>query len=140
MSERALYLDTSALVKFIADERESRALGAATVGRQVTSSELALVELSRAAHRLGARHDDVASRATIFAKLERLLGRLVLVPLNRAQLVVAASFPEAHLRSLDAIHLAAALTVGEEVDAVVTYDRRLSRIARRQDLQVLAPA
>jgi len=44
------------------------------------------------------------------------------------------------LRSLDAIHLAAALELGDELEAVVTYDSRMSSAAEAQGLDVAAPA
>jgi predicted nucleic acid-binding protein len=44
------------------------------------------------------------------------------------------------MRSLDAIHLASALTLGRELDAVVTYDRRLASAAEQVGLRVESPA
>jgi predicted nucleic acid-binding protein len=139
VADERLYLDTSALMKLLVNERETAVLRAATAGSQLTSSELALVELPRAAYRFATRHP-VADGSALLAEVERLLDRLVLVPLDRGQLLLAGAFPDAHLRSLDAMHLAAALTVAEGIDAVVTYDRRLSRVAARHDLPVMAPA
>ena len=44
------------------------------------------------------------------------------------------------LRSLDAIHLASALSICSCLGAVVTYDTRLAEAARAADLTVLSPA
>jgi len=44
------------------------------------------------------------------------------------------------LRSLDAIHLAAALMVAAQLEAVVTYDARMAAGARLLGLRVAAPA
>jgi len=46
----------------------------------------------------------------------------------------------AGLRSLDAIHLASALTLGDELDAFVTYDARQADAARAAGLTVESPA
>ena len=43
------------------------------------------------------------------------------------------------LRALDSIHLAAALSLGEEMGAMFTYDRRLAEAARQVGLEVIAP-
>ena len=44
------------------------------------------------------------------------------------------------LRSLDAIHVAAALELGEELEAFVTYDRQMTRAAESLGLSVVSPA
>ncbi len=44
------------------------------------------------------------------------------------------------LRSLDAIHLAAALELGDELDGIVTYDDRLSDAAELLGVAVLSPS
>jgi predicted nucleic acid-binding protein len=43
------------------------------------------------------------------------------------------------LRSLDAIHLASALELGDELDAFVTYDARQADAARELGLSVVSP-
>ncbi len=44
------------------------------------------------------------------------------------------------LRSLDAIHLAAALELGDELDGIVTYDERLSDAAALLGVAVISPS
>jgi uncharacterized protein len=44
------------------------------------------------------------------------------------------------LRSLDAVHLAAALALGDDLEGLVTYDERLADAARRNGVAVVAPA
>jgi len=46
---------------------------------------------------------------------------------------------DSRLRSLDAIHLASALAVGEGLLALVCYDVRLTTAAKRSKLPVVAP-
>jgi hypothetical protein len=51
----------------------------------------------------------------------------------------AATLDRGVLRSLDAIHLASARTLGDELQAVVTYDARMATAAERLGLQVDTP-
>jgi predicted nucleic acid-binding protein len=51
-----------------------------------------------------------------------------------------AAMLESHLlRSLDALHLSAALEIGDELDAVLTYDQRLADAAQALGIDVVAP-
>ena len=54
-------------------------------------------------------------------------------------LEAASRLPDPVLRSLDAIHLATALQLEGDLEAVVTYDGRLAAAAARQKLPVVAP-
>jgi predicted nucleic acid-binding protein len=69
-----------------------------------------------------------------------LLARLALVDVDRRILAAAAALEPAELRTLDAIHLATALAVREDLAGLVTYDRRLAAAAERLDLEVFAPS
>ena len=72
-------------------------------------------------------------------RARRLLQRLNLVQLDEELLDAAAALDPRVLRSLDAIHLAAAQLFGDELTAVVTYDRRMASAAGLVDLAVAAP-
>jgi predicted nucleic acid-binding protein len=129
-----IYLDASALVKLIVSEPESAALIEFLRGRpDRVSSALSLVEVPRALRR--ARFG-AAERQ----RARRLLTRIALLDVDRRILATAAAFEPPELRTLDAIHLATALAVGDDLDGFVTYDRRLAAAAGRVDLQILAPA
>jgi uncharacterized protein len=52
----------------------------------------------------------------------------------------AAQLEPVTLRSLDALHLATALEIGEDLGAVVTYDARMAGVAESLRVAVLAPA
>jgi hypothetical protein len=43
------------------------------------------------------------------------------------------------LRSLDSLHVAAALEIGDELEGLVTYDRRLTESAQALGIGVVAP-
>lgn len=62
------------------------------------------------------------------------LHHMALVPIDADVLDDATSLEPARLRSLDAIHLATALSVRDKVGAFFTYDERLAEAAERHDL------
>lgn len=129
-----VYLDSSALVKLVVAEPESAALAdRLRAWPQRVSSAVSLTELPRALRRAG------------FGAAERrraraVLARVSLVEVDRRILVAAAALEPPALRSLDAIHLATALAVREDLAAIVTYDRRLRAAAELVHLEVAAPA
>ncbi len=44
------------------------------------------------------------------------------------------------LRTLDAVHIAAALVLGDDLEGMVTYDDRMAEAARANGIAVVAPA
>ena len=127
-----VYFDSSALVKFAIDEPESSALRTFAGRRpEQYSCDLIRTELVRAARRHSAAALDLA---------HDVLGSLVVIRLDEAILARAGMVDPATVRSLDAIHLAAALTLGDELEAVVTYDGRMADAARGLGLRVEQPA
>lgn len=126
------YLDSSALVKLVVAEPESAALRRHLRARPVRAScALARVEVVRAVR----LHD---REATERARL--VLSRTRLVRIDDDLLDAAAALGPGVLRSLDAIHIAAALTFGEELREMVTYDARMAVAAAAVGVKTLAPA
>jgi uncharacterized protein len=138
-AELAYYVDSSAIVKLIVAEPESRALIEAVRGRGLVTSEIALAEVPRAIRRLLNRRQS-RERRGVERELLRALESLAYVPVDRALLVRAGSFREAYLRTLDAIHLASALAVDTDIAAVVTYDEQQVEAAESAGLVCLSPA
>ena len=133
------YLDSSALVKMVADEPESQALRAAARGwAWIASSELALTEVGRAIHRKRAGRR-AHEHSGLLAGMQALFEAVDLVPLDRVALVAAGALPGAWLRALDAIHIVAALEIIDGIDAFVTYDERQAEAAQAHGLPVAAP-
>ncbi len=129
-----IYLDSSALVKLIVTEPESAALtDLLRTWPDRISSALALTEVPRALRRAGF---GVRERR----RARQVLTRINLVEVDRRILAAAATVDPPTLRTLDAIHVATALALREDLGGVVSYDRRLSVAARRAQLDVLAPA
>jgi predicted nucleic acid-binding protein len=63
-----------------------------------------------------------------------------LLPLDDPILDRATELEPAELRSLDALHLATALSIRDEIGVFVTYDERLGDVAEAQGLTVSRPA
>lgn len=82
----------------------------------------------------------MASVAVAAEAWQRTMQGLVVIELERRIGEAAAAVDPATLRSLDAIHLATALSLGAELDAFVTYDARLADAARAAGITVVAPA
>ena len=133
-----LYADSSALVKLIVEEPESAALREQIVDRDLVSCELVLAEVPRAMHRLAAT---TGVRRQRFARgLEAVLAAVSLVPVESGILGRAGAFDAPFLRTLDAIHLAAALDLADAIDGFVSYDERQIETARIAGIPVLSPA
>lgn len=129
----ARYLDSSALFKLAVTEAESEALRAYLdhgSGRFIASA-LLRTEALRAV-----RHLDPDAMELVRDGLRRV----DLIGIDDRILDVAGSLEPTTLRTLDAIHLATALFVGDDLDAIVTYDSRMIDAARSLGLKVASPA
>jgi len=128
----ALYLDSSAFVKVVVEEDESAALRAflAASGARRVSSALLRAEALRAIRHLGP--DAVAT-------VREGLRRVDLIGIDDRILDSAGILEPQVLRTLDAIHLATALAVGDDLDAIVTYDERTVAAARLVGLTTATP-
>lgn len=125
-----LYLDSSATLKLVREERESAALSGFLddVDDTLVTSRVGIVELRRVARRGGASPD----------RADAITGRLEIIELDAAIEGVAVTLAT-DLRALDAIHLASALESRELLRGFVCYDRRLADAATREGLPVVAP-
>lgn len=128
----ATYLDSSALAKLVIDEPETDALRRTlrTATRPVTS-DLARTELMRSVR----RH---AEDRMVMARL--VLDSVSIMSMPASTFDAAGRLDPANLRSLDALHLAAALELGDDLDGFITYDRRLAEAAMALGLPVTSPA
>jgi predicted nucleic acid-binding protein len=127
-----LYVDSSALVKLVIAEPESLELAqyfAAIPDDNRLTATITRTELLRA----------VAGRGAAVENARSALARLNFVAVTTGLLDVAATITPPELRTLDAIHLAAAKSV-PELRALVTYDRRLAEAATAMGIVVVAPS
>lgn len=131
MSARAVYLDTSAFLKLVTPEPESSALRSYLRAWPVrVSAELLRTEALRAAARVS------PDRVTA---VRRQLRSTVLIALDRALLERAGTLSPPGMRSLDAIHVAAAHSLGPDLGEMITYDTRMAGAASASGLVVTSP-
>ena len=129
---RAIYLDSSAIVKLVVREPETDALlGFLEPGHLRVTSALARVEVVRAVRRHG---------RTATARARDVLDSLNLLVLDDALLDRAATIAADDLRSLDAIHIASAQQLDTQIHALVTYDDRMLTAAQTLGLPTARPA
>jgi len=133
MTGRAAYLDTSAFVKLLVTEPESAALRTRLQRwPDRVSAALLRTETVRVLRRQG--------NDALIGKARRLFGGLVLIRIDEPLLDRAGDLGPAELRSLDAVHLAAALSIGPDLGVLLTYDIRLRDAAAAQGLDVESPS
>lgn len=128
-----IYLDSSALVKLALAEPESATLIrwlAERADMPMVSSIIHRAEVARAVWR--ASPDKLARSYWQMRRVE-------IVPLSRSVAEAAGALTPPALRSLDAIHLASALILADDLAAFVTYDKRLLVAAREAGLPVASP-
>lgn len=125
------YLDSSALVKLVVEEPETEALGRTLEAwPELATSRLARVEVPRALAAKGG--------AAVEAGRE-VIDALLLVPLDDVVLDLAAALGPPVLRSLDAVHLASAISLGDDLGVLITYEERMLAAAGPVGVVVLAP-
>lgn len=128
-----VYLDSSAILALAQHEAPRAALE-----RELPrwpdriSSALTPVECWRAMRRAN------APRVTR-DRLTAILDGIIIIRFDEALLRLATHVGPPLLRSLDAIHLATALSIGDYPEAFITYDDRLAAAARALKLHVLQP-
>jgi predicted nucleic acid-binding protein len=126
-----IYLDTSAALKLVREEAESAATSAFVGDRtDLVSSTLLAVETRR-----GTLRNDPSA----LPRVDVFLSRIDMIGISDAVIESAGRLPDGMVRSLDAIHLATALLVREELDVLLTHDTRLLRAAEAHGLPTAAP-
>ena len=124
------YLDASALVKLAVHESETPALERDVFDRDALfTSVVGAVELERALARTG--------KARVLEQAEAVVDALFLAELTPAIRVVAGRLQPSSLRTLDAIHIATALSLTLPGLDFITYDDRQAAAARACGLRVV---
>ena len=125
-----LYLDSSAIVKLVVREPETADLVRhVRADPDVVSSALAWTEVIRAIARV--RGDT--------ARAEAVLAGVAMVPIDDGIVRSAARLGPPTVRTLDAIHLATALSLGDDLSHLVTYDERLAHAGVEVGVETIAP-
>lgn len=126
-----IYMDSSALLTLLTGRTgaaELRDFLAQRPGLPMATSTVGMVETVR-------QLDKVGSFPNALADLDRMVTEILLTEEVRD---LATRVPAA-LRSLDAIHVASALVIGDALDSLVTYDKRMLDAAREAGLAAHAP-
>jgi len=127
------YADTSAVIKLLVEESHSKAFAAfydAHADAEWVSSALLRIELTRAVTR---------AMPALLPDARDLLLAFSFVAIDDDIVDGAMNEPGRGLRSLDAIHLATARVLGEDLDALVSYDDRLLKAATDAGLATTSP-
>jgi uncharacterized protein len=126
----SLYLDSSAVLKFVFAEPESAAAKKEIIG-VLYSSELVRVEVVRAVLRIA---PELMERALL------VLSKIRIIKIKSSVLVQAERLPShVSVRGMDAIHLASANTLGRLGQTIVTYDKNMAKAALDLGFQVQSP-
>ena len=127
-----IYLDSSGLVKLFRPEKESGALRSYLdeMHGQIVSSLLTKVEAMRTARLLG---------TAAIASAQQILDLIDLVPPDDEVIDIAARVLPVGLRALDAIQVATAFRLREQVTEFITYDRRMIEAAIELGFSVSSP-
>jgi uncharacterized protein len=137
-SQGFLYLDTSALVKLLVREAESEAIEVELLcWSKLATSLVTNVELPRAVSR--AREERPNSVVDGSLVLRGILASTTTVPLDERIVGEARDVKPISLGALDAIHVASALSLGSELAAVATYDKRMQEALALANVEMLAP-
>jgi uncharacterized protein len=127
------YADTSAVIKLLAEETDSKAFAAfydAHDNAEWVSSALLRIEMTR-----------VVLRAfpALLPDARDLLLAFSYIAIDDDIVEGAMSEPDRGLRSLGAIHLATARLLAPELDGLIAYHDRLRKAATDAGLPVLSP-
>lgn len=124
------YLDTSALLKLIINEKESPALRK-IVGDSDVTSNFTRLEVARTLKPNSAKAKKDAG--TIFNFIAQVPVDAEIIV--QAELIIEAS----ELKAADAIHVASAMRLGRLIEGIITYDKQMASAASRLGIRVLAP-
>lgn len=124
------YLDSSAIVKLIKAERETKAL-LQQLPPSITTSQLSRVEVIRTIS---------LNCAELLEDAYDVLSDIPMAPLDRSVLLGAENLPVfIKLRALDSIHIATALLLKSEIEGVISYDREMVIAADALGFKTLSP-
>ena len=124
------YLDSSAILKTIFDEKERPDL-LRFLNSQSTSSRLSKIEVRRTVARLV---------PTKTAEVNLELDKINFLPISNPILMAAENFSsEITLRTLDAIHIATVMSLEGSIEGLITYDRQMIANAKLLGIKVISP-
>ncbi len=128
----AFVVDSSALVKLIVNEPKSQSFSTwlKNCKHDLFVSEIAHTEVARAIARVD---------ANLQGHLKNVLERFGTIRVSSQILTIAGVLTPTNLRTLDAIHLASCLILGDDLKGFVTYDSAQADAASHNGITVIAP-
>jgi len=128
----AYVVDSSALVKLIVSEQHSKTLGSwvATCNQDLFISELARTEVGRAISRVD---------PNLNKQFNAIINRFGVIRISTQVLTIAETLSPTSLRTLDAIHLASCIILGDTLTGFVTYDNAQASAALINRIDVFTP-
>lgn len=124
------YLDSSAILKLIFDEKERAALLKVLTSSSFTST-ISRIEIKRTVNRVLPSSSNLA---------EKELSKIELVPIAQSILSMAENFPTTvTLRSLDSLHVASVLFLNGSVEGLISYDKQMITNATALGIKVIHP-
>ena len=125
-------VDSSALVKLIVSEEHSKTLGSwvANCNQDLFISELARTEVSRAISRVDSK---------LNKQFNTIINRFGIIRVSTQVLTIAETLSPTSLRTLDAIHLASCIILGDTLTGFVTYDNAQASAALINRIDVFTP-
>jgi predicted nucleic acid-binding protein len=125
-------VDSSALVKLIVSEEHSKTLGSwvANCNQDLFISELARTEVSRAISRVD---------SNLNKQFNTIINRFGIIRVSTQVLTIAETLSPTSLRTLDAIHLASCIILGDTLTGFVTYDNAQAIAALINRIDVFTP-
>jgi predicted nucleic acid-binding protein len=128
-------------VKLVVEEEESAALRRELDDwDEWISCAVSQPEVIRACRLASAVGLPASTTRALTRRVEAVFGTIALLDADLSLLRDASALDPVKLRTLEATHLAAALSLGSEMSAVFTYDRRLATAARQHGLEVRSPS
>ena len=128
----AFVVDSSAIVKLIVNEPKSQSFSTwlKNCKHDLFVSEIAHTEVARAIARVD---------ANLQGQLKNVLERFGTIRVSSQILTIAGVLTPTNLRTLDAIHLASCLSLGDDLKGFVTYDSAQADAASHNGITVIAP-
>ena len=128
----AFVVDSSAIVKLVVDEPKSQSFSAwlKNCKDDLYVSELAHTEVARAINRVD---------ASLHGQLKTVIERFGTIRVSSQILTIASVLSPTNLRTLDAIHIASCLILGDDLTGFVTYDSTQAAAASHNGIAVIAP-
>ncbi len=128
----AFVVDSSAVVKLIVNEPKSQSFSTwlKNCKHDLFVSEIAHTEVARAIARVD---------ANLQGQLKNVLERFGTIRVSSQILTIAGVLTPTNLRTLDAIHLASCLILGDDLKGFVTYDSAQADAASHNGITVIAP-